>query len=64
MPGGRIFVLATPNAESLLAELQREYWVLANKIPDRYWFTRRHVTQLFGENFTLTGYDFPYMGTP
>lgn len=62
--GGRLFVLATPNAESILAQLQRERWVLANKMEHRYWFTRRHLMRLFGEGFTLVDYDLPYLGTP
>jgi ubiquinone/menaquinone biosynthesis C-methylase UbiE len=61
---GYLFVLATPNAESLLAELQREQWVLANNIEHRYWFTRTHLLSLFGEAFRIRGYDFPYLGTP
>lgn len=62
--GGRLFVLATPNAESILAQLQREKWVLASKVEHRYWFTRRHLTQLFGNHFALVAYDLPYLGTP
>jgi len=62
--GGRLFVLATPNAESLLAQMQREQWVLANKVEHRYWFTRRHLLRLFGDRFSLVAYDLPYLGTP
>jgi SAM-dependent methyltransferase len=62
--GGHLFVLATPNAESILAQLQRERWVLANKLEHRYWFTRRHLVQLFGDRFHLIACDFPYLGTP
>jgi SAM-dependent methyltransferase len=62
--GGRLFVLATPNAESILAQLQREHWVLAGKMEHRYWFTRRHLMRLFGDRFTLVAYDLPYLGTP
>jgi SAM-dependent methyltransferase len=63
-PGGRLFILATPNAESLLAQMQREQWVLANKAEHRYWFTRRHLLRLFGDGFRLLAYDLPYLGTP
>ena len=63
-PGGRLFILATPNAESILAQMQREQWVLANKIEHRYWFARRHLLQLFGDGFRLVAYDLPYLGTP
>jgi SAM-dependent methyltransferase len=62
--GGRLFVLATPNAESILAQMQREQWVLANKVEHRYWFTRRHLLRLFGDGFGLVACDFPYLGTP
>jgi SAM-dependent methyltransferase len=62
--GGRLFILATPNAASLLAQMQREQWVLANKAEHRYWFTRRHLLQLFGDGFRLVAYDLPYLGTP
>jgi len=62
--GGLLFVLATPNAESILAQMQREQWVLANKVEHRYWFTRRHLLQLFGDRFSLVAYDLPYLGTP
>jgi SAM-dependent methyltransferase len=63
-PGGRLFILATPNAESILAQMQRELWVLANKVEHRYWFTRRHLLRLFGDRFSLLAYDLPYLGTP
>jgi SAM-dependent methyltransferase len=62
--GGRLFILATPNAESILAQMQREQWALANKVEHRYWFTRRHLLQLFGDGFRLVAYDLPYLGTP
>jgi len=62
--GGRLFILATPNAESILAQMQREHWVLANKVEHRYWFTRRHLLRLFGDGFRLVAYDLPYLGTP
>lgn len=62
--GGYLFVLATPNAESILAQLQREHWMLANKVEHRYWFTRRHLMRLFGSRFALVAYDLPYLGTP
>jgi SAM-dependent methyltransferase/rubredoxin len=62
--GGRLFILATPNAESILAQMQREQWVLANKAEHRYWFTRRHLLRLFGDGFRLVTYDLPYLGTP
>jgi SAM-dependent methyltransferase/rubredoxin len=61
---GRLFILATPNAESILAQMQREQWVLANKAEHRYWFTRRHLLRLFGDGFRLVTYDLPYLGTP
>ena len=63
-PGGHLFILATPNAESLLAQMQREQWVLANKAEHRYWFTRGHLLRLFGDGFRLIAYDLPYLGTP
>jgi SAM-dependent methyltransferase len=62
--GSHLFVLATPNAESILAQLQRERWVLANKAENRYWFARRHINRLFGSDFDLIAFDFPYLGTP
>jgi SAM-dependent methyltransferase len=62
--GGRLFILATPNAESILAQMQREQWVLANKVEHRYWFTRGHLLRLFGDGFSLLAYDLPYLGTP
>ena len=62
--GGRVFVLATPNGGSILAQLQREQWALANKVEHRYWFTRRNLLQLFGDGFRLVAYDLPYLGTP
>jgi SAM-dependent methyltransferase len=62
--GGLLFVLATPNAESILAQMQREQWALAGKAEHRYWFTRRHLLQLFGDGFSLVAYDLPYLGTP
>jgi SAM-dependent methyltransferase len=62
--GGRLFILATPNAESILAQIQREQWVLANKVEHRYWFTLHHLLRLFGDGFRLVAYDLPYLGTP
>src|SRR5580693_5982174 len=62
--GGHLFILATPNAESILAQMQREQWVLANKAEHRYWFTRRHLLRLFGDRFALVACDLPYLGTP
>ena len=62
-PGGCLFVLATPNAESPLALLQREDWVLHNKREHLYVFDLRTLAALFPE-FDVQYYDFPYVGTP
>ena len=63
-PGGRVLVLATPNADSLLAQLQREHWVLFARLEHRYCFGISQVQRLFGAEFRLLQYDLPYLGTP
>lgn len=60
---GRIFILATPNADSLLARLQKEKWVLWNPIEHRYCFGLRQIQLLF-KSCELIDYSLPYMKTP
>ncbi|HWO06972.1 MAG TPA: class I SAM-dependent methyltransferase [Candidatus Paceibacterota bacterium] len=62
--GSLIFILATPNAESLLAQTQKEYWALANAYEHRYWLSVPHLQRLFGDSFELRDRDFPYLNTP
>ena len=63
-PGGRILLLATPNADSLLARVQREDWGLYNSIEHRYCFGIKQLQRLFGNEFHLLDYALPYLGTP
>ena len=63
-PGGRLLLLATPNADSLLARVQREDWGLYNSIEHRYCFGIRQLQRLFGNQFRLLDYALPYLGTP
>ncbi len=62
--GGRIIVLATPNLDSLLAQLQREHWVFFDKIEHRHTFGISQLKRLFGDDFAMEEYDLPYLGTP
>lgn len=60
---GKLIFLATPNADSLLAQVQREQWALFNRY-DRYCFGLSQLRRLFERSFQLIGFDFPYLGTP
>ncbi len=62
--GGFVFLLALPNSDSLLAQIQRENWVLFDRIEQRYSFGLGQVRKLFAPAFEFTGYDFPYFRTP
>jgi SAM-dependent methyltransferase len=62
-PGGWVFVLATPNAESPAALVQREHWGLHNKWEHLCTFSLKTVAALFRE-FELVYFEFPYIGTP
>ncbi len=63
-PGGVLFILALPNADSLLARLQREHWALFNRIEHRYYFGFKQLERLFGPHLSMVAYDLPYLGTP
>jgi 16S rRNA G527 N7-methylase RsmG len=62
--GGSVILLAIPNADSLLAQIQREHWSLFNRIEHRYCFGLKQLERLFGDDFKLARYEFPYLGTP
>jgi SAM-dependent methyltransferase len=72
VPDGMVFLLAIPNSDSLLAQIQREHWVLNQTCSDapigflehRYTFGLRHLRILFEPAFNMVGYDLPYLGTP
>jgi len=60
---GRIFILATPNADSLLCNLQRQHWALFNAIEHRYCFGLEQIKRLL-PGYRVLDYDMPYLGTP
>jgi SAM-dependent methyltransferase len=60
---GRIFILAAPNADSLLCNLQREHWALFNAIEHRYCFGLEQIRRLL-PGYRVLDYDMPYLGTP
>jgi SAM-dependent methyltransferase len=62
-PGGWLFLLQTPNAESPAAMLQREHWALHNKWEHLYTFSLKTLARLFSD-FETVRYEFPYVGTP
>jgi SAM-dependent methyltransferase len=62
--GGLLFLLATPNADSLLARVLREDWGLYNSIEHRYCFGVKQLQLLFADDFILVDYDLPYFRTP
>lgn len=62
--GGYIVFLATPNSESILANLQKEDWSLYNSIEHRYCFSKKQLEMLLGEKFSVVNYELPYLGTP
>lgn len=61
---GTVFVLATPNADSLLARIQREHWALFNHEGERYYFGFSQLERLFEPDLKMIAYDLPYLGTP
>jgi SAM-dependent methyltransferase len=63
-PNGMIFVLALPNRDSVLCEVARENWGLYNRLEHRNLFGLHQVLKMFGNNFELESFDFPYLGTP
>ncbi len=64
LPKGKLILLATPNLDSILAQLQREKWVLFNPIEHRYCFGISQLQRLFSDGFAMVAYDLPYLGTP
>ena len=60
---GYLILLATPNADSPAACMQRESWVLFNRIEHLYHFTVDTVSTLF-QGFERIHFDYPYIGTP
>lgn len=62
--GGALYILALPNADSLLARVQREHWALFNRAEHRYHFGFAQLERLFGPDLSMTAYDLPYLGTP
>jgi SAM-dependent methyltransferase len=61
--GGMLFVLATPNVDSPMAELMRERWVLFDAIEHLCQFNASSLQRLF-RGFTLRKCEYPYLGTP
>lgn len=61
---GKIIILALPNADSLLAQIQREHWGLFSKIEHSYCFGINQVQRLFKDAFEMIAFDLPYLGTP
>lgn len=62
--GSKVIILATPNADSLLAQIQKEHWGLFNRVEHKYCFGMKQINLLFGNNFRQLDYDLPYLGTP
>jgi SAM-dependent methyltransferase len=64
LQNGKLIILATPNLDSILAQLQREHWVLFDTIEHRYCFGISQLQRLFSDGFSMLAYDLPYFGTP
>ncbi len=60
----KLVFLATPNADSLLAHIQKENWGLFNRIEHKYCFGASQLNLLFGEKFKQIHFELPYLGTP
>lgn len=61
--GGYLIFLATPNADSPAARMQREAWVLFNRFEHLYYFTVETITTMF-PRYERVYFDYPYIGTP
>ena len=64
-PGGYYFVCATPNGESLCADVYRENWTLFHPAQHIWHFSPKNL-ELICEKYDLkmVWEEFPYLGTP
>lgn len=62
-PKGKIILLAIPNIDSILAQIQRQNWNLFNRLEHRYNFGIQQIKMLFN-NFNLLDVEYPYHNTP
>ena len=64
-PGGRVFMSATPNLNSLCADVYREKWNLWHPIQHINIFSVETLHSLLGrDRFEIEAVDYPYLGTP
>lgn len=63
--GGYCYICATPNADSVLANIFKENWTLFHPVQHLWHFSPSTLEKLFNQyGFILVWKDFPYVGTP
>ena len=62
---GLLFICATPNGESLAAELYRENWTLFHPVQHLWHFSSKNLSEICERhNLKLVWKEYPYLGTP
>lgn len=62
---GKLFILATPNSNSISAKLFKEHWTLFHPIQHISHFDKNNISILLNRhNLKLHRYSYPYLGTP
>jgi 2-polyprenyl-3-methyl-5-hydroxy-6-metoxy-1,4-benzoquinol methylase len=62
---GKLFFCATPNLDSICADIYRDKWNLWHPIQHINIFNVKTLHKIIGvENYRLTHVDYPYVGTP
>ena len=62
--GGYLCLYSVPNTESPLAIIQRENWVMCNKIEHIQLFNYNAIEFLLKDKFKIIRIDYPYLQTP
>jgi len=64
-PGGKLFIIATPNGSSIGAKIFKKHWTLYHPIQHLSHFSMNNL-ELFFKKYNLNqySYEYPYIGTP
>ena len=63
--GGKLFILATPNSNSISAKLFKEHWTLFHPIQHISHFDKNNISIILQRHdLRLIRYTYPYLGTP
>ena len=64
-PGGKLFIIATPNGSSIGAKIFKKHWTLYHPIQHLSHFSMNNL-ELFFKRYNLNqySYEYPYIGTP